>query len=87
MSSSSNTDYSRKDSGSDVIEVEGGCTTNYVSNNDTDDSVQPYQGEPLADEEWMSLYNKERIAEEERLEVLRNKTWQRERCGDISTLF
>ena len=74
MSSSSSTDYGRNESGSDVIEVEGGCTTNYVSNNDVDDSVQPYQGEPLANEERMSRDNKERIVEGKRLEVLRNKT-------------
>ena len=55
-------DYSRKDSVTDVIKVEGGCTTNQVFNNSADDSVQPHKGEPLTDEEWMSCCNKERIA-------------------------
>ena len=73
MSSSSSTDYSRKDSRSHVTEVERGCTTSYVSSNNADDSVQPYEGEPLANEEWMSHHTKERIAEEERLEILRRQ--------------
>ena len=68
--SSSSTDYSRKDSQTDVIEVEEGCTTNYAFNNNTDDSVQPQEGEPLADEELVSRHNEEKIVEKERLEVL-----------------
>ena len=51
----------------EVTEVEGGCTTNYAPNNNANDSVQPYKGEPLADEEWMSRDNKERIVEGKRL--------------------
>ena len=39
MSSSSSTDYSRKDSATDLIEVEGVCTTNYISNKNTNHSV------------------------------------------------
>ena len=67
MSSFSSTDYNRKDSGTDVIEVEGGCTTNYASSNNADDSVQPYEGEPLADKEWLSSNNKEIIMGGKRL--------------------
>ena len=63
MSSSLSTDYSRKDSGTEVTEVERGCTRNYASNNNADDSVQPYEGEPLADEKWMFRDNEERILE------------------------
>ena len=72
-SSSSSTDYSRNDSETDVIEVEEGCTTNYVFNNDADDSVQPYEGKPLADEEWMSRHYKGRTVKEERREVRRSR--------------
>ena len=39
MSSTWSTDYSRKDSATDVIEVEGVCTTNWVSNKNTNHSV------------------------------------------------
>ena len=66
MSSSSSTNFSQKDLGTNVIEVEGGCTTNYVSNNDADDSVQPYEGKALTDEEWTSHDTKVRIVEKER---------------------
>ena len=72
-SSSSSTDYSRNDSETDVIEVEGGCTTNYASSNDAEDNVQPYKGKPLAYEEWMSRHYEERTAEQERLEVRRSR--------------
>ena len=43
MTSSLSTDYSRNDSRTDVIETEGGCTTNYAFHNDADDNVQPYE--------------------------------------------
>ena len=56
----------------DVIH-QGGCTTNYASNNNADGSVQPYEGEPSADKEWMSRHNKERIMDGKRLEVLRSR--------------
>ena len=55
------------------LRFEGGCTSNYVSNNDADDSVQPYEGKPLADEEWMCRHYKKRTAKEERLEVRRSR--------------
>ena len=73
-SSYSSTDYRRNDSEADVIEVEGGCTTNYVSNNDGDDNVQPYEGKSLADEKWMSRHYKEKAAEQEHLEVRRSRS-------------
>ena len=62
---SSSTDYIRIDSEPDVNEVEEGCTTDlqHKSNNNADDSVQPYEGEPLADKDWMFINNKERIVE------------------------
>ena len=39
MSSSSSTDYNRKDSARDVIKVEGVCTTNCLSSKNTKHSV------------------------------------------------
>ena len=62
------TDYSRNDSRTDVIEAEGGCTTNYAFNNDADDNVQPYEWEPLVEKKWVTCHYEERTAEEERLE-------------------
>ena len=83
MSFLSSTEYSRKGSGSAVFEVEGGCTTNYLSTNNADYCVQPYQGEPLADEEWMSADNKERIVVGKLLEILQNKTRQDKGKGAV----
>ena len=68
-SSSERTDNSRKDSGTDDIEVEGGCTTNHASNNNADDSIQPYEREYLADEEWICRDHKERNVERKHLVV------------------
>ena len=51
----------------DIIEIEGGCLTTYGSNNNADHNVQPYEGQSLADGEWMSRDNKERIVDGKRL--------------------
>ena len=65
MSSFSTKDYSPMDSETDVIEFKGGCTKNYLSNKNADDSIQSYEGEPLMNKEWISNDTKQRIKRDE----------------------
>ena len=69
LSSSSILDYSQQD-GEISIQAEDGHIS--TLNGDDEDPVQPYVGEPIADEEWISQYER-RNAEELRLQILRSR--------------
>ena len=40
---------------------------------DNEDCVRPYEGEPVADEEWIAQYKAKRNSAEERLQIHRNR--------------
>ena len=54
----------------DPNEIEEGRLGQATGRNDDREFVGPYMGEPLADEEWLQNYNRERREEGERLDRL-----------------
>lgn len=73
MSSSFTTDSSHHYLETEVLEVEGETYTNPELAIEDDHIVRPYEGEPIADEEWIAQYRARKIAKEERLEIFGNR--------------
>lgn len=74
MSSSSfSTDYGQTDAETEFMEIEGDTCPIAEQVIDNEDCVRPYEGEPVADEEWIAQYKAKRNSAEERLQIHRNR--------------
>ena len=55
------------------FEDEDGMATSESDDENEFDALQPYAGEPLADQEWIEEYQKEREEKERNLHVLQDR--------------
>ena len=56
-----------------VLEVEGSSNSSDQDGEDLDNELEAYADEPLADDEWLAIYEDERKADEELEKRLQNR--------------
>ena len=70
--SSSISECSQQDGEISILQVEDGHSS--TLNVSEEDPVQPYEGEPISDEEWVSQYIERRNIRELYLQILRSRS-------------
>ena len=78
--SSSISECSQQNGEISILPVEDGHFSTF--NVGEEDPAQPYQGEPISDEEWVSQYIERRNTEKLRLQILRSRSNGSETVGN-----